>query len=90
MKQYGKLWDIVAATYPRTRPFSTPVESAETTALHLPRYFQFLGGAAFGFEFLGVRLPAQLHSPARAQDESPRIVWPIFPKRAANELIDSP
>jgi hypothetical protein len=24
--------------------------------------FQFLGGAAFGFEFLGVRLPAQLQA----------------------------
>src|SRR4029077_11505514 len=30
--------------------------------LHLPRYFEFLGGAAFGFEFLGVRLPAQLQA----------------------------
>src|SRR4029077_7180071 len=30
--------------------------------LPLPRYFQFLGGTAFGFEFLGVRLPAQLQA----------------------------
>jgi hypothetical protein len=29
-------------------------------------------------------------SPARAQDESPRIVWPIFPRDVANELINSP
>src|SRR5258708_11289587 len=33
----------------------------------------------------------RLHcSPARVQDESPRIVWPIFPRHAANELINSP
>jgi hypothetical protein len=29
-------------------------------------------------------------SPARVPDASPRIVWPIFPKHAANELINSP
>jgi hypothetical protein len=28
-------------------------------------------------------------SPGRVQDESPRIVWPIFPRHAANELINS-
>jgi len=29
-------------------------------------------------------------SPARALDESPRIVWPIFPRHAANDVINSP
>src|SRR5712691_4760848 len=29
-------------------------------------------------------------SPARDLDESPRILWPIFPRRSANELIHSP
>ena len=29
-------------------------------------------------------------SPARVPDESRRIVWPIFPRHAANELINSP